>query len=206
MAGTVTCFVTASPVDGLSVTVAVYSRGSALSITIGIRVGLPTTPNVGASARASSMSGKRDSLPTASGNTGTPFVRNRAAARAGGGHVFFEASVAGGIPIIKAMREGLVANRFKRIFGILNTLLSVASFLPVIAAPAIADVLNLIFPGAGIPVVMAGLGLVTLWAGIASWRHNARSGLHAQTASGSYAQGDAPPPADEPGSPGTDAH
>ena len=54
--------------------------------------------------------------------------------------------------------------------------------------------------------VMAGLGLVTLWAGIASWRHNARSGLHAQTASGSYAQGDAPPPADEPGSPGTDAH
>ncbi len=43
-----------------------------------------------------------------------------AAARAGGGHVFFEASVAGGIPIIKAMREGLVANRFTRIYGILN--------------------------------------------------------------------------------------
>jgi homoserine dehydrogenase len=43
-----------------------------------------------------------------------------AAARAGGGHVFFEASVAGGIPIIKALREGLVANRFPRIYGILN--------------------------------------------------------------------------------------
>jgi len=43
-----------------------------------------------------------------------------AAARAGGGHVFFEASVAGGIPIIKAVREGLVANRFRRIYGILN--------------------------------------------------------------------------------------
>jgi homoserine dehydrogenase len=43
-----------------------------------------------------------------------------AAARAGGGHVFFEASVAGGIPIIKAMREGLVANRFPRVYGILN--------------------------------------------------------------------------------------
>lgn len=43
-----------------------------------------------------------------------------AAARAGGGHVLFEASVAGGIPIIKAMREGLVANRFPRIYGILN--------------------------------------------------------------------------------------
>ncbi|HRE08256.1 MAG TPA: homoserine dehydrogenase [Opitutaceae bacterium] len=43
-----------------------------------------------------------------------------AAARKGGGHFFFEASVAGGIPIIKALREGLVANRFKLIYGILN--------------------------------------------------------------------------------------
>jgi len=41
-------------------------------------------------------------------------------ARRGGGHFFFEASVAGGIPIIKALREGLVANRFKLIYGILN--------------------------------------------------------------------------------------
>ena len=43
-----------------------------------------------------------------------------AAARQHGGHYFFEASVAGGIPIIKALREGLVANRFDRIYGILN--------------------------------------------------------------------------------------
>ena len=43
-----------------------------------------------------------------------------AAARRHGGHFLFEASVAGGIPIIKALREGLVANRFPRIFGILN--------------------------------------------------------------------------------------
>src|SRR5476651_289726 len=43
-----------------------------------------------------------------------------AAARAHGGHFFFEASVAGGIPIIKALREGLVANRFGLIYGILN--------------------------------------------------------------------------------------
>ena len=35
-----------------------------------------------------------------------------ATARKHGGHFFFEASVAGGIPIIKALREGLVANRF----------------------------------------------------------------------------------------------
>ncbi len=43
-----------------------------------------------------------------------------AAARKHGGHFFFEASVAGGIPIIKSLREGLVANRFGRIYGILN--------------------------------------------------------------------------------------
>ncbi|HEX3729487.1 MAG TPA: homoserine dehydrogenase [Opitutaceae bacterium] len=43
-----------------------------------------------------------------------------AAARRHGGHFLFEASVAGAIPIIKAMREGLVANRFPLIYGILN--------------------------------------------------------------------------------------
>ncbi len=43
-----------------------------------------------------------------------------AAARRHGGHFFFEASVAGGIPIFKALREGLVANRFGLIYGILN--------------------------------------------------------------------------------------
>tara|TARA_R100000027_G_scaffold20938_1_gene15127 strand:+ start:2719 stop:4032 length:1314 start_codon:yes stop_codon:yes gene_type:complete len=42
------------------------------------------------------------------------------AAEAHGGRLFFEASVAGGIPVIKSLREGLVANRFNRIYGILN--------------------------------------------------------------------------------------
>ena len=32
----------------------------------------------------------------------------------------FEAAVAGGVPIVKAMREGLAANTFSRVFGILN--------------------------------------------------------------------------------------
>lgn len=41
-------------------------------------------------------------------------------AESNGGRLFFEASVAGGIPVIKALREGLVANRFGRIYGILN--------------------------------------------------------------------------------------
>ena len=43
-----------------------------------------------------------------------------ATARRHGGHFFFEASVAGGIPIIKAVREGLAANRIEWIAGIIN--------------------------------------------------------------------------------------
>lgn len=34
--------------------------------------------------------------------------------------ILFEASVGGGIPIIKSMREALVSNKFKNIYGILN--------------------------------------------------------------------------------------
>ncbi len=42
------------------------------------------------------------------------------AARQHNGRIFFEGSVCGGIPIIKALSEGLVANRFPLIYGILN--------------------------------------------------------------------------------------
>jgi homoserine dehydrogenase len=37
-----------------------------------------------------------------------------------GGAIHFEASAAGGIPIVKALREGLAANRISNVFGILN--------------------------------------------------------------------------------------
>jgi homoserine dehydrogenase len=37
-----------------------------------------------------------------------------------GVHVGFEAAVAGGIPVIKAIREGLAGNRIERLYGILN--------------------------------------------------------------------------------------
>ena len=43
-----------------------------------------------------------------------------AAAKASKADVFYEASVAGGIPIIKAVREGLAGNRIQEITGILN--------------------------------------------------------------------------------------
>ncbi|MEI8063065.1 MAG: homoserine dehydrogenase [Verrucomicrobiota bacterium] len=43
-----------------------------------------------------------------------------AAAAKNGSNIFYEASVCGGIPIIKALREGFVANQFPLIYGIVN--------------------------------------------------------------------------------------
>jgi homoserine dehydrogenase len=43
-----------------------------------------------------------------------------AAARQHGANLYYEASVAGGIPIIKAMREALVGNRVTHLYGIVN--------------------------------------------------------------------------------------
>ena len=43
-----------------------------------------------------------------------------AAAEKNGTNLYYEASVAGGIPIIKVLREGLIGNRITRIYGILN--------------------------------------------------------------------------------------
>ena len=48
---------------------------------------------------------------------GTALAR---AAEAKGVALAYEASVAGGIPIIKALREGLAANNVQRVYGILN--------------------------------------------------------------------------------------
>ena len=43
-----------------------------------------------------------------------------AAAERYGTNLYYEASVAGGIPIIKVLREGLIGNRITRIYGIVN--------------------------------------------------------------------------------------
>jgi len=43
-----------------------------------------------------------------------------AAAEEGGANLYYEASVCGGIPIIKSLREGFVANQFSAIYGIVN--------------------------------------------------------------------------------------
>jgi homoserine dehydrogenase len=48
---------------------------------------------------------------------GTELARSAEAANVA---ITFEAAVAGGVPIVKALREGLVGNKVSRIFGILN--------------------------------------------------------------------------------------
>jgi MFS family permease len=106
------------------------------------------------------------------------------------------------IPSQTALQEELPVGVRGRIFGILNTLLSVASFLPVLIAPVAADLINLMFEGAGIPIVMAVLGALTLWAGIASWRHNAAAGLHR----GELPPELAPQPGPEPSRPESPRH
>ena len=42
------------------------------------------------------------------------------AAQRTGANLYYEASVAGGIPIIKVLREGLIGNRITRLYGIVN--------------------------------------------------------------------------------------
>ena len=42
------------------------------------------------------------------------------AADAAGVHVGYEAAVAGGVPIVKALREGLAGNAVRRVYGVLN--------------------------------------------------------------------------------------
>ncbi|MGH2463186.1 MAG: MFS transporter [Candidatus Limnocylindria bacterium] len=82
------------------------------------------------------------------------------------------------IPAQTALQEELPVNVRGRIFGILNTLLSVASFFPVLAAPLIADLVDIVLPGLGIPVVLLGLSAFMAWIAVVSWRQNAAQGLH----------------------------
>jgi MFS family permease len=91
------------------------------------------------------------------------------------------------IPAQTALQEELPTEVRGRIFGILNTLLSVASFLPVLAAPLIADLIDIVLPGLGIPIVLFGLAAFMFWVGAVSWRSNSRAGLHQRSSPGETA-------------------
>jgi MFS family permease len=86
------------------------------------------------------------------------------------------------IPAQTALQEELPVDVRGRIFGILNTLLSVASFFPVLAAPILADLVDIFLPGLGIPIVLFGLSAFMLWVGTVSWRTNSRAGFHRREA------------------------
>ena len=82
-----------------------------------------------------------------------------AAAHAKGVMVAFEAAVAGGIPIIKALREGLTANRIEWIAGIINgTTNFILSEMRDKGLP-FADVLKLLLAGADTTVTLVGLAV-----------------------------------------------
>ncbi len=74
-------------------------------------------------AREAVESALARSLPVVTANKALLAHHGAALARmaeAKGVTLAFEAAVAGGIPIIKVLREGLAANRFSRVYGILN--------------------------------------------------------------------------------------
>jgi hypothetical protein len=47
-----------------------------------------------------------------------------------------------------------------------------------LAAPILADLVNILLPGLGIPAVLLGLSIVIAWVAVISWRQNAALGLH----------------------------
>lgn len=74
-------------------------------------------------AREAVESALARSLPVVTANKALLAHHGAALARmaeAKGVTLAFEAAVAGGIPVIKVLREGLAANRFSRVYGILN--------------------------------------------------------------------------------------
>ena len=67
-----------------------------------------------------SLRGGRDVVTANKAMVAIHGARLAALSRDTGAALCFEAAVAGGIPVIKALREGLAANRFSRVAGILN--------------------------------------------------------------------------------------
>jgi homoserine dehydrogenase len=74
-------------------------------------------------ARALVLSALRQGRPVVTANKALVAMHGAELAEAserGGATLAFEAAVAGGIPVIKALREGLAGNRIRRVTGILN--------------------------------------------------------------------------------------
>src|SRR5437016_4767803 len=76
-----------------------------------------------ATAREGALTALRLGKPVVSANKALLAAHGEelfAAAQNCGTNLYYEASVAGGIPIIKVLREGLIGNRITRLYGIVN--------------------------------------------------------------------------------------
>jgi homoserine dehydrogenase len=74
-------------------------------------------------AREVALSALRQGKPVVMANKALLSARGKelfATAQNFGANLYYEASVAGGIPIIKVLREGLIGNRISRMYGIVN--------------------------------------------------------------------------------------
>ncbi|MCX7372206.1 MAG: homoserine dehydrogenase [Alphaproteobacteria bacterium] len=107
------------PVDGLRW----YEDATALAADAGVDLVVETIGGSGGTARALVEAALAAGKPVVTANKALLALHGRALAALAeqrGVALAFEAAVAGGIPAIKAVREGLAANQIRRVAGILN--------------------------------------------------------------------------------------
>jgi homoserine dehydrogenase len=107
------------PVDGLRW----YEDATALAADAGVDVVVETIGGSEGTARALVEAALAAGKPVVTANKALLALHGRALAALAeqrGVALAFEAAVAGGIPAIKAVREGLAANQIRRVAGILN--------------------------------------------------------------------------------------
>ncbi|SUE44470.1 homoserine dehydrogenase [Roseomonas gilardii] len=107
------------PLDGLRW----YDDPAALAHDPAVDVVVEAIGGSEGAARATVEAALAAGKPVVTANKALLAVHGAALARSAemrGVPLAFEAAVAGGIPVIKALREGLAANRFQRVTGILN--------------------------------------------------------------------------------------
>ena len=84
-----------------------------------------------------------------------------------------------GLIVPSASPTRLAVRRYRRHrAAMVSTVALLVIAVACIAAPVIADVLNIVLPGLGIPLVVFGLAIFMFWFGLTSWRRNAALGLH----------------------------
>ena len=100
-----------------------FQDPAAMAVDPGVDIVLELIGGEGGAARATVEAALRAKKPVVTANKALIAHHGASLARLAeenGVPLAFEAAVAGGIPVIKALREGLAANRLVRVYGILN--------------------------------------------------------------------------------------